>query len=153
VQIRPAGPGDGALLERLASRRWADLEAAAPGLAEMQDRAQRRECGAVPGSAGEHVVLVDDVPVGRAWWADDASERWILDLAMIPEAQQRGIGSQLVAQLVAGAGGRRVRLRVEHRSARWRAHLERCGFLAVATDEFGTTLVLEPGGSLEAARS
>jgi GNAT superfamily N-acetyltransferase len=121
----------------------------APELAELQDRAQRREYSAAPGSAGEHVVVVDGVAVGRVWWADELGERLILDVALLPESRGQGIGSQIVAQLVESAGARPVRLAVEHHNAGWRAHLERRGFVAVGSDAARTTLVRaaeeEPG--------
>ena len=49
---------------------------------------------------GDHVIVHDDGPVGRIW-IDSSSDEWTLvDLAVLPDYQQLGIGSVLVGDLV-----------------------------------------------------
>lgn len=51
--------------------------------------------------SGDHIIVHDDGgPIGRIW-VDSSSEEWTLvDLAVLPDYQHRGIGSVLVADLV-----------------------------------------------------
>lgn len=143
MTFRPVAPGDAAFLAELAAARWSELPL--PGLAELQDRAQRREYVDRWGSEGEHVVLADDTPIGRVWWADDDGRR-IVDIVLLPSMQGRGIGSGVVAALVADAGDRTVRLSVEHTKAAWRRQLERLGFAETSSDGVFADLA-RPGGT------
>jgi len=148
LELRPAGPGDEAFLGRLAASRWAHLAPVGPELVGLQDRAQRREYAAVPGSAGEQLVVVDGEPAGRVWWADGESERHVLDVVIAPELRGRGIGSAVVEQLVVSANGKAVRLQVEHSNVAWRAHLERAGFVEAGRDAVRAVLVRPGTGPL-----
>ena len=140
--FRPVRPDDAPLLARLARARWSNLPL--PELAELQDRAQRSEYSARYGSFGEHVIVVDGVPLGRVWWSDDATDRRIVDIALLPEAQGRGTGPAVVASLVAGAGNRSTRLSVEHSNPRWRSQLEAMGFVEASSDSVRAELVRPP---------
>ena len=46
-----------------------------------------------------HVVLLDDKPVGRLWVAPGNNELRLVDIALHPKLQSKGIGSVLIRQL------------------------------------------------------
>jgi len=93
---------------------------------EAQDRAYR---GAYP--AGRFLVVEDHgVPIGRLYLATLADEVRIIDVALLPEHRGRGIGSVLIAAVIAEAesAGLAVRLHVEPWNPARRLYL-RFGFL------------------------
>lgn len=50
--------------------------------------------------SGDHIIVHDDGPVGRIW-VDSAGDEWTLvDLAVLPDYQNLGIGSVLMGDLV-----------------------------------------------------
>jgi GNAT superfamily N-acetyltransferase len=49
------------------------------------------------------VILVDGVPAGRIWVGVDAKQIRLLDIAITPEFQNRGVGTFLLRQLMAEA--------------------------------------------------
>jgi len=143
LTFRPVDAGDAPLLARLTEARWGWLPD--PRLAELQERAQRQAYVARYGADGEHVVLLDDVPVGRVWWCDDPADRWIVDAVLLPEARSRGLGTKVFATLVASAGDRTVRCSVERTKPRWQHALERLGFTEVSHDDVYAQIVRPPG--------
>lgn len=50
-----------------------------------------------------NVILVDGVPAGRIWVGGDDKQIRLLDIAIIPEFQNRGVGTYLLRQLMAEA--------------------------------------------------
>jgi ribosomal protein S18 acetylase RimI-like enzyme len=46
------------------------------------------------------VILVDGVPAGRIWVGADDKQIRLLDIALLPEFQNRGVGTQLLTQLM-----------------------------------------------------
>jgi ribosomal protein S18 acetylase RimI-like enzyme len=55
-----------------------------------------------PGARYE-VILVDGVPAGRIWVGADEKQIRLLDIAIIPEFQNRGVGTYLLRQLMVEA--------------------------------------------------
>ena len=49
------------------------------------------------------VILVDGAPAGRIWVGADDKQIRLLDIAIIPQFQNRGVGTQLLRQLMAEA--------------------------------------------------
>jgi ribosomal protein S18 acetylase RimI-like enzyme len=49
------------------------------------------------------VILVDGVPAGRIWIGIDDEQIRLLDIAVIPQFQNRGVGTHLLRQLMAEA--------------------------------------------------
>jgi ribosomal protein S18 acetylase RimI-like enzyme len=49
------------------------------------------------------VILVDGVPAGRIWVGGDDKQIRLLDIAIIPQFQNRGVGTHLLRQLMAEA--------------------------------------------------
>jgi GNAT superfamily N-acetyltransferase len=142
VTFRRAGDADHDLLAALASSRWSHLPL--PELADLQDHAQRASYVAQWGPEGEHVVLADDVAVGRAWWADSETERVIVDIAILPAARGRGIGTAVIEALLDTAGGRVVRATVDVAQPAWLARFVDLGFADVGGDWLFRRLTWSP---------
>jgi GNAT superfamily N-acetyltransferase len=83
------------------------------------------------------IVELEGEPVGCQWIREHPAELELVRLYLLPEAQGRGVGSQLLANLCARADaeGRPVRLRVL-RGSPARRFYERHGFTVV--DEIET---------------
>lgn len=78
------------------------------------------------------VVLADDRPVGRLYLARWETEHRIVDIAIVPEHRNRGIGSRLLADILAeaDAAGKAVSIHVELRNPARRLY-DRLGFRPV----------------------
>ena len=155
VSRRPIGPEDAAFLARLyASTRseelaptgWTDEQKAA--FLQQQFDAQHRWYQEQYQGASFEVVLVDGQPAGRLYVARWADELRLVDVALLPEHRGRGVGSELIAEVMREArdAGKAVRIHVE----RWNAALrlyERLGFRLL--EDRGVHLFLEwrPNGS------
>ena len=61
---------------------------------------QKQEYDARYPDARYDVILVDDVPAGRVWVGADDTQIRLLDIAVIPEFQNRGVGTHLLRQLM-----------------------------------------------------
>jgi ribosomal protein S18 acetylase RimI-like enzyme len=108
----------------------------------MQFDAQRRHYSAYYRDAAHDLVVVEGEPAGRLYVARDKDEILVVDIALLPEHQRRGIGSALLAELLAEADetGKTLSLHVEHRNPARRLY-ERLGFVTVADE--GVYLRLE----------
>jgi len=106
VELRPVTASDDEfLLSVYASTRADELAQAewAEGQKEMflrwQFDLQRREYDARFPDASYNVILVDQQPVGRIWVGSDDEQIRLLDIALLPEFQSRGIGTALLERL------------------------------------------------------
>jgi GNAT superfamily N-acetyltransferase len=142
VDLRPVVPSDDALLAALARSRWSHLPL--PELVDLQDRAQRAAYTEQWGAAGDHVIEVDGEAVGRVWWADTATGRTIVDLAVLPSLRGAGIGTQVVTELISAAGSRPVHCTVDLTQRAWYDQLLRLGFHEAGGDDVLRHLTL-PG--------
>jgi ribosomal protein S18 acetylase RimI-like enzyme len=61
---------------------------------------QRREYEARFPRAAYHVILVDQRPAGRIWVGSDDEQIRLLDIALLPEFQNRGAGTALLRRLM-----------------------------------------------------
>jgi GNAT superfamily N-acetyltransferase len=143
VDFRSVVRSDDALLSSLARSRWSHLPL--PELIDLQDRAQRAAYIEQWGAAGDHIIVVDGEPVGRVWWADTATGRTIVDIAVLPSQRGAGVGTQVVKELVAGAGARAVHCTVDLTQRAWYDQLVRLGFCDVGGDDVLRQLTV-PGG-------
>lgn len=57
------------------------------------------------------VILVDDVPAGRIWVGVDEKQIRLLDIAILEQFQNRGVGTYLLRQLIDEAAATNKRLR------------------------------------------
>ena len=88
------------------------------------------------------VIVAGGEPVGRLYLHRGEAETRIVDIALLPEHRGRGIGTELLRELLAeaDAAGRRVTIHVERLNPALRLY-ERLGF-SVAEDK-GVYLFLE----------
>lgn len=108
VGLRPVGPGDDEfLLEVYASTRAGEM-ALVTWWTEEQKRlflksqldAQRAEYEKRFPAADYDVITVGGRAAGRLWVARTGTQIRLLDIALLPEFQNRGIGARLVRQLI-----------------------------------------------------
>lgn len=117
--------------EELAQATWE------PGQKEFfvrwQFELQRREYDSRFPSAEYDVILIDDKPAGRIWIGTDDDEIRLLDIALLPEFQNQGVGTFLLSLLIEEATRANKRLRhmvFVHNNEAQRFY-ERLGFLVI----------------------
>lgn len=136
------------LFDVYASTRQAELalvdwdDAQKQAFLAQQFEAQHRWYQEQYGGASFDVVLVDDRPAGRLYVSRWSSEIRIVDIALLPEYRNRGIGAELLAALQseASAAGKALTIHVERFNPALRLY-DRLGFLPVADE--GVYLLLE----------
>lgn len=101
-----------------------------------------------PGSRHE-VLLVDGRPIGRVWLDWSATDCLIVDLALLPEHRRQGIGTQIVAELLAEAdkAGVPVRAHVERMNKPSLAFWTRLGFEEIGGDALFVEIQRAPKSS------
>lgn len=144
VSLRRVTPADDAFLyavyassreEEVAQTGWNEEQKHA--FLRQQFDAQRAEYDARFPQARYDVILVDGQPAGRIWVGADAREIRLLDIALLPEYQNRGVGAHLVNQLIdeGATTARPLRHMVFILNTNARRFYERLGF--VVFEEFG----------------
>jgi ribosomal protein S18 acetylase RimI-like enzyme len=118
LTLRPVSPVDDPfLLFVYASTRAAELDQAqwADGQRELflkwQFDLQRREYDTRFPDAEYLVIMIDGSPVGRIWIGEDDQQIRLLDIAILPEFQNRGAGTVLIRRLTEEAIERKKHLR------------------------------------------
>jgi GNAT superfamily N-acetyltransferase len=98
---------------------------------------QRREYDARFPDAEYDVILVDGQPAGRIWVGSDGTQIRMLDIALLPEFQNRGAGTLLVRRLIEHARAEGLPLRHMVFVLNDDAHrfYERLGFVII--EDFG----------------
>ena len=149
VSLRPVGADDEEFLFRVFAASHEQL-ALVPlegeqlvALVRMQFTAQRLDYERRFPGAEHSVVLRNDVPAGRIWvaWLDDQIR--LLDIAILPEYRNAGIGSALIRSLQAEAGrsGKPLRHMVAVINASAIRFYKRMGFETI--DDVGTHYLME----------
>ncbi|HEV2964276.1 MAG TPA: GNAT family N-acetyltransferase [Candidatus Angelobacter sp.] len=136
ITLRPVSDqDDDFLLSVYASTRIAEL-AQVPWSPEqkevfvrMQFNAQKQHYATEYPQANHDLICVDGVPVGRLYLARDADALHILDITVLPEHRNSGIGSFLLGQVIeeARSEGRPVTIYIETFNPSLRL-FERLGF-------------------------
>src|SRR5215475_5368181 len=67
---------------------------------KSQFDAQRREYDLRFPDADYFVIVIDDKPAGRIWIGEDDKQIRLLDIALLPEFQNRGAGTLLLRLLI-----------------------------------------------------
>jgi GNAT superfamily N-acetyltransferase len=98
---------------------------------------QRREYDVRFPDAEYYVILIDDCPAGRIWIGRDDRQIRLLDIAILPEFQNRGAGTLLLLRLIdeskrAGKALRHMVFVLNNDADRF---YERLGFVVI--EEFG----------------
>lgn len=108
----------------------------------MQFAAQDSHYRAQFPDASFSIIYRDDSPVGRLYVLREEQEIRILDITILPEYRNCGVGSSLVQELLAeaAAAGKRLRIYVETYSPSLQL-FERLGFKSIA--EEGMNFLLE----------
>ncbi len=143
ITLRPVTAQDTAFLlsvyastraEELAMTPWTDEQKAA--FVEMQFTAQHRDYHTNYPDADCDVILCDGTPAGRLYVHRRPTELHILDITLLPEHRNTGIGGALLAQLIAeaDAAGKTVGICVE-KFNRAQTLYRRLGF--VEADDLG----------------
>jgi len=98
---------------------------------------QRREYEARFPDAEYFVILIDDLPAGRIWIGRDSEQIRLLDIALLPEFQNRGAGTILLRRLIAESkeAGKPLRHMVFVLNNDAHRFYERLGFVVI--EEFG----------------
>ena len=111
VTLRPVTPDDDEFLLAVYTSTRADELAQVswqPGQKESfvrwQFDLQRKEYDARYPGARYEVVLVNGQPAGRIWVGVDETEIRLLDIGLLEEFQNRGVGTVLLKRLIAEAG-------------------------------------------------
>ena len=118
----------------------------------MQFEAQRRHYLEHYTETTYEVLLVDGQPAGRLYVARWERELRIVDIALLPEFRGRGVGAEIVQELIdeAAAAGKPVTIHVERTNPAMSLY-ERLGFEPIG--ETGPYLLLErrPSGAASAS--
>lgn len=139
ITLRPVGPADDAFLFRVYASTRSEELAPVPWTEEQkqtfllqQFRAQSAYWGEHYAGADLRIVEVDGAAAGRFYVHRGSREIRLVDIALLPEYRQAGIGTRLVEELLAEAEARGlpVTAHVEVFNPA-RSLYERLGFAAV----------------------
>jgi len=112
----------------------------------MQFEARRRGYKAAYPTAAEEILLFDETPVGSMLVERSASEIRLIDIALLNEHQNRGIGSGLINDLIAEANAADLPLRLSVLRGNPAKRLyERLGFVAGGFDGMYFEMEHRPG--------
>src|ERR1044071_8747775 len=107
VSLRPVTDADQEFLVGVyASTRAAELaqvewdESQKDAFIRWQYAMQKQEYETRYPDARYEVILVDDQPAGRIWVGTDDTQIRLLDIALLTEFQNRGVGAYLLGQLI-----------------------------------------------------
>lgn len=140
VELRPVTESDEQFLlsvyastraEELSQVEWTDEQKLL--FLRWQFGLQRGEYTARFPDAAYHVIVVDDLPAGRIWVGSDDNQIRLLDIAILPEFQNRGVGTALLQRLIeqAKTTGKPLRHMVFVLNNDAHRFYERLGFTAI----------------------
>lgn len=140
LQTTPLGPNDEAFLfEVYASTRraemaaWGWAPAQQDAFLRMQFMAQHRAYAAQYPDADQRIIQYNGQRAGRILVARLDQEILLVDIALLPEFRQRGLGTALIKELQAeaAAAGKTLRLHVLKDNPAYRLY-QRLGFVVTA---------------------
>jgi GNAT superfamily N-acetyltransferase len=127
--------------QELAQVPWSDEQKST--FVRWQFDLQRKDYDANYPNATYDVIWVDERPAGRIWISRDDEQIHLLDIALLDEFQNRGVGTVLLRRLIneAVTNNKRLRHMVFSLNTDARRFYERLGF--VVFDEVGAYLQME----------
>jgi ribosomal protein S18 acetylase RimI-like enzyme len=143
IALRLASPDDhDFLMDVYASTRheemqsWGWSSAQQSGFVRLQFDARRRTYAATFPAAAENLILFDVVPIGSMIVARSAGDFRLVDISILPEYRNRGIGTMLIANLFAESEQQKVPLRLSVLRGNRAMHVyEKLGFVVIGSDE------------------
>jgi len=129
--------------EEMAQVPWSDEQKSAFLASQLE--AQHTYYAQVFPSAARDVVLVDGTPAGRLYVNRAEDEIHVIDIALLPPFRNRGIGSQLLGEVLAEGErtGVKVTIYVEKLNPALRLY-RRLGFEVIDQDDVYYLLAKEP---------
>jgi len=152
VSLRPATEADEEFLHQLfASTRMDEFrflladETQVESLVRMQFNLQRQQYDAGYPEADHNIIIREGQPIGRLLVDESDEEFTLVDVALLAEHRNSGLGTYLIQQLLRRATnqGKRVRLHVLKSNPAQRLY-ERLGFSRVAEDGMYFEMLCEP---------
>jgi len=149
ISLRPIRPDDEPLLYQLyASTREAEMALTGwtpeevEAFLRMQFHAQHSHYMQYPPTCYFNVIELDGMPIGRIYTAEWDEDVRLIEITLLPEYRNRGIGTRLIRDVMerARALGKPVRLHVEPFNPARRLY-ERLGFTTL--EERGFNLFME----------
>jgi GNAT superfamily N-acetyltransferase len=152
AQLRPVEPEDDAFLlkayesvraEEMARVPWNEFQRTA--FLKMQFDAQQLHYRTHNPNSTHDIILLKDEPVGRLYVSRREEEIRILDITVLPEYRNQGVGTQLLEGLKkeAAATGKPLTIYVERFNPSLRL-FERLGFLSTEEDEVNLLMGWRP---------
>ena len=123
VTLRPASDTEDSFLQSVYASSRAEELARVPWTSQQKDAfvrmqyvAQKQHYEAEYPQASHDIICIDGAPVGRIYLDRGAEALHILDITVLPQYRNRGIGTFLLGQLLAEAaqGARPVTIYVEN---------------------------------------
>jgi ribosomal protein S18 acetylase RimI-like enzyme len=151
-QLRPSQPEDRDFLFRLyASTREEELRPFAwtavqqEAFLRMQFNAQQQWYAATYSTAETQIIEKDHEPIGRMIVQRGPGTWRLLDISLLPEHRERGIGAELIRTLIkeCGASGAVLQLQVLNTNPAQRLYA-RLGFIKTGEDQIYTQMELRP---------
>lgn len=150
VMLRPVSAEDEEFLlsvyastraQELAQVPWSDEQKSA--FVRSQFDLQRKDYEANYPNAKYDVIWVDERPAGRIWISRDDEQIHLLDIALLDEFQNRGVGTVLLRRLINEAAGANKLLRhmVFILNTDAKRFYERLGFVVI--EEVGAYIQME----------
>ena len=154
IRLREARPDDRSfLLEVYAVTRAAELslapldDAQKQAFVEMQFQAQDSYYREKFSQAEYQVILRDDEPVGRLYVLREKKEIQILDITLLPQHRNQGIGGSLIQGLLDEGRKKALSVQIFVEPGNPSLHLfERLGFSKLREEGFNYLLQWRPSG-------
>ena len=142
IALRPFLPENQDFLFRLyASTRQEEVSAFGWDAAQqeaflrMQFNAQQRWYEMAYGKADHHLIMVDEQPAGRILVLREADAFRLVDIALLAEYRNRGVGTHLLRNLIAESDKAALPLRLQVLKSNPAQHLyQRLGFTQTGED-------------------
>jgi GNAT superfamily N-acetyltransferase len=160
VAFRPVGPDDDDLLlgiyastreEELAQTDWNTDQKMS--FLRWQLQMQRQDYDARFPNADYRIILFEGVPAGRLWIARTPEQIRLLDIAILPEYQNRRIGTFILSNLISESEdvGKPLRHMIFKLNTGARRFYERLGFRLKEDERMYLLMERHPAGGEETA--